>query len=617
MDNILYDLGQKLQSRPTPSDIIIVAIDEESLSKLGRWPWSRHQHAMLIDRLRDDGARVIGMDLIFAEPDVTDPFSDKALSEAIHHAGNVVLPVLLENNRVNGQIIETLPLPSFTEYAATMGHVHVELDEDGIARSVFLWEGLSTPAWPHFAQAVLQAANIKLPHFSISPPKQSQHDFKPYILVREDQRRISFLGKPGHVQSLSYVQVLKGEFPTGIFKDKVVLVGATASGMGDFIPTPVSGLHQPMSGVEFHANVIDSILRDRLVNQVPNWITVLICALLAILPVIWLPRLAPLHGLLVSSLWIATVAGISMLLPSLLGVWLPPSAALLAIASAYPIWSWLKLDAAHRFLDQELQLLHQDAAWLEKNIGIKNKIYDSMQLRILQVQLASQRFRQLHEDRLETLAFISHDIRAPLVAAIMHLNDNTDPSTDCLRGPLVRALELAEDFLYASRAEMMDTSLQQEIDLTAVLHQTIDDAYSVAHKKSVQLVREIPVTPVWLQGDFGLLQRAVLNLVLNAIKFSPSGTAVTLALNISSQLAIVSVTDHGPGISAEQQKNLFQRFSRPGSNAAMPEGTGLGLYFVHTVTVKHGGNVDVLSKPGSFTCFTIRLPLVPHLLTRI
>ncbi|MDO9052034.1 MAG: CHASE2 domain-containing protein [Methylotenera sp.] len=610
VDNLLYDLGQRLHSDSTPSDMVIVAIDEESLSKLGRWPWSRHQHAKLINRLKNDGARVIGMDLIFAEPDTIDPSSDKALSEAIHHAGNVVLPVLMESNRVNGQLIETLPLPTFSNHAATMGSVHVELDEDGIGRSVYLWEGLGIPAWPTFAQAILQAANIKPPHLSTTAPEQSEQDFKPFTLTRKDQRRVSFLGKPGSVQSLSYVQVLNGEFPSGLFKDKIVLVGATASGMGDFIPTPVSGLHQPMSGVEFHASVIDSMRYDRLVYQVPHWVTVLISTLLAISPILWLPRLAPLQGLLISTLWFTSVAGISMLLPSLLGVWLPPSAALLAIALAYPIWSWRKLASAQRFLDYSLQLLHQDAAWIERRIDKNRKVdhKDNMQSRIAQVQTASQRLRQLHEDRLETLAFISHDLRAPLIAAIFHM----ESSADHLRTPLERALKLAEDFLQVSRAEMMDASRWQEIDLTAVLHQVMDDAHLAAREKSIQLVREIPHEPVWLQGDFTLLHRAVLNLVLNAVKFSPADAAVTLALNVSPQLAIVSVTDHGPGISADQKERLFQRFSQAGSNAAMPKGAGLGLYFVRTVAVKHGGNVDVLSEQGSFTRFTIQLPLAFH-----
>ena len=170
VDNLLYDLGQRLHSRPPPADIVIVAIDENSLSKLGRWPWSRRLHAALVDRLKADGARVIGLDLVFAEPDASDQPADAVLAEAIGRAGNVVLPVLLENSRVNGQVLETLPLPQLLEPAAALGRVHAELDQDGIARSIFLWEGVGAPVWPHFAQAVLDSAGQLPASFSRTPP---------------------------------------------------------------------------------------------------------------------------------------------------------------------------------------------------------------------------------------------------------------------------------------------------------------------------------------------------------------------------------------------------------------------------------------------------------------
>lgn len=610
VDNILYDFGQKLQNHTGPQDLVIVAIDEESLSRLGRWPWSRHLHAGLIDRLNNDGARVIGMDLIFAEPDAVDPAADIALDNAIQRAGNVVLPVLLENNRVNGQMIETLPLPQLAEHAAAMGRVHVELDEDGIARSVFLLEGVGTPAWPLFAQAVLSAGHVDSPVQTASLPNASQHSPHPFALSREDQRRITFLGPPGYVQSLSYAQVLKGEFPKGLFKDKIVLVGATAAGMGDQLPTPVSGLRQPMSGVEFHANVLESIRQGRLITPLADWVTVMMNALLALAPILWLPRLRPLHGLLASGLWFMGVTGLAMLLPQLAGIWLAPSAALVAIVLAYPVWSWRKLESAGRFLDQQLRRLHQDAAWVERRASgsREQKSEDPLQSRIEQVQAASIRLAQLQEHRRETLAFISHDIRAPLASALMHLEENNGASTDQLRGPLQHAFKLAEDFLHTSRAEMADARDFRELDLASVLHQALDDAYASAKKKSVALVRDIPSEPVWLDGDFGLLHRAVLNLVLNAIKFSPPDASVTLALDTSESDVVITVTDHGCGIPFEQQEKLFQRFSRSENTDNINEGVGLGLYFVRTVVEKHGGSVKVECEIGSHTTFTMRLP---------
>lgn len=606
VDNLLYDLGQRVHARPPPTDIVIVAIDEDSLSKLGRWPWSRRLHAALVDRLKADGARVIGLDLVFAEPDTADQPADAALTESVRAAGNVVLPVLLESSRVNGQLLETLPLPELLEHAAALGRVHAELDQDGIARSIFLWEGVGAPVWPHFAQAVLDTAGQLPASVSRVPPVAA--DAMPFALVRQMPRRVSFLGPPGHVRTLSYVQALTGEFAAGTFRNRIVLVGATAAGMGDLLPTPVSGLRQPMSGVEFNANAVEAMRSGRLLQPLAPGVVLVVAGVLALIPLLWLPRLNPLGGLVASGGWFLVVAAAAIMLPVVVRAWIPLAGALLAILLAYPVWGWRRLESAGRFLDHELKRLHQELGPAAV-APPKAHSRDPFEARIQQVQAAAHRLRHLQDERRETLAFISHDIRAPLASAMMQLDGLPAVAQARLRDPLNRGLTLAEEFLRTSRAEMLDPTRFEELDFGALVHQAIDDAFAAARAKAVGLVRQLPDDPLWVEGEFGLLHRAMLNLVLNAVHYAPPHSEVAVRLAIVGGCAEAAVTDHGPGIAAADLARLFQRFNR--GAAGQTSGTGLGLYFVRTVVERHGGTVAVDSTPGVETCFTLRLPLAP------
>jgi len=615
VDNLIFDIGQKSHLTAAPSDIVIVAIDENSLSQLGRWPWSRQVHAALIQRLKSENTRAIGLDVIFSESDQLNPGADIALAESIKQAKNVVLPVLLETTRVNGQLIETLPLPVLAENAADLGRVHAVLDEDGIARSVYLFEGIGAPVWQHFSQAVLNVALKQPSKNQFQAPniqQDSQQDFQHldltsnFSLKRQQQKRVSFRGPPGHFATISYAQVLNGEFEKDAFKNKIVLIGATASGMNDLLATPVSGLGQPMAGVEFHANVLDSLRSKGLIDNAPFWLSLLILITLTLLPLLWMPKLTALNGLISTLIYFGLIALLAAILPRILNIWIPPSAALLPVLISYPVWSWRKLEAAQRYLDQELAYLNSLILKPDTKDTASHS-YDNFDARIEQVRAAGQQLRFLQNDRKEVLAFISHDLRAPLASAIMALEEHQQLKSR-LYAPLSQALHLAEDFLQASRAEMSNRADFKELDFAGITHQAVDDAYESALKKNIKLEREIVNGLVWVNGNFGLLQRAILNLVLNAIKFAPEYSTVLIRLTYADKYAVMSVIDHGPGIPVDEQKQLFKRFSRLKSGQA--DGAGLGLYFVHTVAEKHLGSVNVQSDVGQKTSFNLRLPVL-------
>jgi CHASE2 domain-containing sensor protein/two-component sensor histidine kinase len=608
VDNLIFDYGQRVSTTAPPEDVVIIAIDQESLAQLGRWPWSRQVHAELLQRLNPEQPAVIGLDVIFAEPEQTNSNADTLLAQALAKSGKVVLPVLLETVRMNGQVIETLPLPKLMQHAADVGRVHAVLDEDSIARSVYLHEGIGAPVWQLFSQAVLNVATQQATQNNFT----SKADSNPYSLVRQDQRRINFLGPSSHFNSISYVQVLNGEFPQNAFKDKIVLIGATALGMNDLLTTPVSGLSTPMAGVEFHANVLQSIRTNKLIQLIPVKISLIILLVLSVMPLLWMPKSSALIGFLTTLLFMSLIVLMASLMPKLWGVWLPPSAALVSLLLAYPIWSWRKLEAAQRFLDFELDYLKQNMMALpDQSIHPSLASYDQFDARIAQVRTATQQLRFLNAERKETLAFISHDLRAPIAGALSVLEQHKVAKKK-LHKPLSQALNLAEDFLQVSRAEMMDNTAFDELDFTGLVHQAIDDAYDTAKEKQIMLERNIVEGVVWVKGNFGLLHRAMLNLILNAVKYAPEQTAiqVNVDLNVEHTQVMCSVSNAGAGIPMAEQEDLFKRFSRLKKHDKQTNGAGLGLYFVRTVAEKHHGSVAVESEVDMMTTFKLQLPAV-------
>lgn len=607
IDNVIYDTAQQYSNRDIPSDIVLVTIDEQSLSSLGRWPWSRHAHAQLIDRLRADGAKVIGFDVMFSESQNEDLAADRVLAESMAQAGNVVLPVVIEKVRSNGQLVETLPMPLLAKQAAAFGRVHAELDADTIARSITLWEGLDQPVWPHFAQAMLAVAGQLPVSFSRSAPQVAGSGAA--VLTKQDQRYINFSTGRHHLPSLSYLQVLRGEFSPDTFRGKLVLVGATASGMADSLPTPVSGLRQPMPGVEFLANAMISIRSQTLITSAPWLLSTLLACALALVPMLWLPYTRIRTGLLANVGFAVLVLAMAMVLPLWWGIWVPVAAGLMGLLCAYPIWSWRKLESTSQFLDSELNRLQQELvsvgqAAFDTDAKAQHSDADPFQRRIDQVRAATGHLQQLDQIQRETLAFISHDIRVPLASAVAQIKSELGEQHPAHQ-QMVRALAWTEDYLQTSRAQMLRSETFTELDLMALLHEVADDIYPLTLANALTLVLDLPDEPIWIRGDFGTLSRVVANLLSNAMKFSPVRGEIKMSARRSGDKVHIDITDQGPGIAPQDMERLFKRFSRlePGISSLQP-GVGLGLYFVDTTVRKHGGTVTV-SRCGQETTFTL------------
>ncbi|MBT8120184.1 MAG: CHASE2 domain-containing protein [Gammaproteobacteria bacterium] len=375
-DNLLYDAQLSFWTRTVPDDIIIVAIDDESLEDLGRWPWPRSQHASLINKLELESPKVIGLDIIFSESDFDNPLSDVLMARAMRASGKVVLPVFMTKQSSSSFPVEALPLPELSTHAAALGHVHIDVSDDGIARRVFLREGIGEPHWMHYSLAILDVAGATVsPKYDIEDDGLAKY-YSPMQWSREQPFLIPYAGPPGHFKQIGYSQVLSGQYQKNLFRDKIVLIGTTAEGLGDALPTPFSGDGGIMPGIEIVANVIDAIRNDLNIRELDKPWLILITAMLVALPVLIYPYVNPGSTLLVLLGIILGSVALAALLLWLFGIWLPVSTVLLFQTISYPLWSWRRLVLAMRHINAELDNLSdmQKALTVHRERNIADEI---------------------------------------------------------------------------------------------------------------------------------------------------------------------------------------------------------------------------------------------------
>jgi signal transduction histidine kinase len=227
--------------------------------------------------------------------------------------------------------------------------------------------------------------------------------------------------------------------------------------------------------------------------------------------------------------------------------------------------------------------------------------------------------REAERSRDEVLSFLSHDMRSPqssiLALLELHELDPDDNPKEQVHERIAqyarRTLELSEQFLQLARAETKEYELET-VDLGVIADEAIEEAWAAAEQKHITLTLRFDGEPVPVQADPSLLRRALINLLTNAVKYSPEDTVTTIQVEAREGWAVCSVADQGYGMSEDNLQNLFKRFrrfSRPGQPKA--QGAGLGMAFVKTVAERHGGRLLVESTPDLGTTFTLQLPPAP------
>jgi signal transduction histidine kinase len=383
---------------PSPKDkssVVLVTVDDESLQRYGRWPWSRTLLAKLTNNLVKGGARVVGLDILLSEPQ--SPEADRALQNALQ-AGRVVIVDKIASYPDGPRWME--PTPQFFRTAAAVGHALAPLDADSVCRRYPARElRLDGSRWA-FAVEVARTVDAKrTSDFLSSYGVPARDDARPVLTAKPVLVPIPF--RRDGFDTIPAWRVLEG-LDSLMVRGRPALVGFGTTEIGDRLSTP---LHPefPTPGVEVHAQILDGILSGRTLHEIPVWVgalaTLVTCGLAVAVFRSW-RGLAAVGVFVVTAAAVYAVALLTFILGSRI---LPAGSMILAVILAPLLVYTADFVLVERSVTQQLLGLRSWLALLGKDGAAREGQDLSWRLELLQqLQTELGSLYELHKALLES-----------------------------------------------------------------------------------------------------------------------------------------------------------------------------------------------------------------------
>jgi two-component system, OmpR family, sensor kinase len=283
--------------------------------------------------------------------------------------------------------------------------------------------------------------------------------------------------------------------------------------------------------------------------------------------------------------------------------------------------AWLMAEASLRRLENITAAAKQITPFdLSTRLPVSNRQDELDELSVsLNAMIA--RLQSSFQRMTEFLRNLSHEIRQPLTVLraeteqALRMGNSETNYRDMLSKQLEHVELLARtvsDLMELAQSEHEQVKLQlAKEDLSELVQTALDGMRGQASEKGIQISGTVQQN-VMGAFDAGQIWRLLLNLLDNAIKFNRNGGKIDVTLAVMNDMAMISISDTGSGIAADEQTHVFERGYRTAAarKSGVP-GTGLGLHFARAITEAHGGQIEIHSVPGEGACFHVSLPLLP------
>ena len=576
IDRYAYDLWFRLHPQaPWKPRCMILAIDDRTLDAYGGINGIRGPLADALQILAPQKPKAVAVDIILA---TRNPQVDSRLAKAFHAVHNLVL-----DSEVLDDGWED-PLPEFRSPGTILGHVSVVPDSDGITRSIPLvkrkgrdqrW-AISLEAFrlARDAEIVQSPDEIEVGSTAIPAPQRMVDSRK-----RDDSRFMRICFASFRIPRLGVKELLDHPEKAWQFAGKVVFVGVTSLTLYDRLMTPISQGPKE-TGIEIHADAFETMAQGLFIRDVSGgWVVLFSLALV----------IATGLGFRYLPGWWAYAGGL----------------AILAAAHVMPYVFFMR-----RFVFPFS--MPAMAAWFS-TLSAASYYYLVVRRNWRVEQAARTRYQQ-------AMQFVTHEMRTPLSAiqgsselmSRYALNEEKRKQiAQLINSESKRLARMVEVFLSVERLSAGQMELKHEtIGIQEMMNICVQRVGPLAERKHITVSARPIVGDLQISGDRELMEYACYNLLTNAVKYSPQHTEVTVSAWRDDHQVRIAVQDQGIGMDQKEVKQIFKKFYRTKKAEESGEaGTGIGLSIVQQIVEQHSGQIEVTSRPGEGSCFTLVLPV--------